>query len=162
MKFIFLLLLMLPFISFKNEDKITYQGLYNEILEQGLEFPDIVFAQAILESGHFKSKVFKENNNLFGMRQPSKRATVSKGRLNGYAVYDFWQESVEDYYLYQEYTFRKRTFTRSEYLSRLNKSYASTSGYSEKLLSIIKRFKNILYDPPSDRNDGDLFNNSNP
>jgi uncharacterized FlgJ-related protein len=152
---------MLTLTSFKEENEVTYQGLYNEILEQGLEFPDIVFAQAILESGHFKSKVFEENNNLFGMRQPSKRATVSKGRSNGYAVYDFWQESVEDYYLYQEYTFRKKTFTRSEYLSRLNKSYASTPGYSKKLLSIIKRFKDILYDPPSDRNDGDLFNNSN-
>jgi uncharacterized FlgJ-related protein len=161
MRYIFLLL-MLTLTSFNEENEVTYQGLYNEILEQGLEFPDIVFAQAILESGHFNSKVFKENNNLFGMRQASKRLTVSKGKLNGYAIYDSWQESVEDYYLYQEYSFKKRNFTRSEYLSRLNKSYASTSGYSKKLLSIIKRFKDILYDPPSDRNDGNLFNNVTP
>jgi uncharacterized FlgJ-related protein len=161
MRFIFLLLI-LTLSSFEEENELTYQGLYNEILEQGLEFPDIVFAQAILESGHFKSKVFKENNNLFGMKQPSKRATVSKGKLNGYAVYNFWQESVEDYYLYQEYSFRKRKFTRSEYLSRLDRTYASTSGYSKKLLNIIKRYKDVLYDPPSDRNDGDFFNNLKP
>lgn len=153
---------MLPFTSFKEEDKVTYEGLYNEILEQGLEFPDIVFAQAILESGHFKSKVFKENINLFGMRQPSKRNTVSKGRANGYAIYESWRESVEDYYLYQEYSFKNKIITRSQYFRRLDKSYASTPEYSKKLLLIIKKFKGILYEFPSDRNDGDLFNNITP
>lgn len=160
MKFLFLILTFL--FSSPPEDKITYQGLYNEILEQGLEFPDIVFAQAILESGHFKSKVFRENKNLFGMRQPLKRETISKGKAHGYAIYEFWQESVEDYYLYQEYSFRNKKISRSQYLKRLDKSYASTQGYSEKLLSIIKKHKNILYDPPSDRNDGDFFNNVKP
>jgi len=162
MDFIYFISILVSLTTLKPSNEISYQGLYNEILEQGLEFPDIVFAQAVLESGHFKSKVFKENNNLFGMKQPSKRATVSKGKSNGYAVYDFWQESVEDYYLYQEYSFRKRNFTRSEYLSRLDRTYASTSGYSKKLLSIIKRFKDVLYDPPFDRNDGDFFNNLKP
>lgn len=159
MKFLFLIFTL---IFSSSENEITYQGLYNEILEQGLEFPDIVFAQAILESGHFKSKVFQENKNLFGMKQPLKRPTISKGRANGYAVYEFWQESVEDYHMYQEYSFKNRTISRSQYLKRLDKTYASTKNYSKKLLGIIKRYRNILYDPPQDRNDGDLFNNIKP
>lgn len=137
-----------------NEEKIDYLSLYNEILEQEVEFPDIVFAQAILESGHFTSKVFKNNKNLFGMKLPKKRTTLAIGQKYGYAVYEYWQESVGDYGLFQEYIFKNKKMSKSQYLSFIDKRYSETSGYVSKLKSIIKRNQEILYEPPSDRNDG--------
>ena len=159
MKIIILCISLLVCSSFNNDERqITYQGLYNEILEQGLEFPDIVFAQAVLESGHFKSKIFKKNKNLFGMKYPSKRESFSLGKKYGYSVYEFWEDSVEDYYLYQEFIFNNKKISRSQYLSKLDRTYASKKGYSKKLQVIITNFKKVLYSPPRDRNDG-IFGN---
>ena len=140
------------------KDNATHSGVYNEILEQGLEFPDIVFAQAVLESGGFTSRLTKENNNIFGMRRPTKRPTTSVGMSHGYAVYGSWRESIEDYALFQEMLFSKHKFTRASYLEYIDRYYSTTKGYKNRVLRIIKEFKNILYDPPSDRNDGSLDN----
>jgi len=150
---IFLLLVITP-----AKDNATHLGVYNEILEQGLEFPDIVFAQAVLESGNFTSRLTKENNNLFGMKKPSKRPTTSVGISHGYAVYESWRESIEDYYIFQEMLFSKHKFTRSSYLNYLDRYYSTTKGYKNRVLQIIKNYKVLLYPPPSDRNDGNLDN----
>ncbi len=123
-----------------SSDVLTYQSLYDEIVKQGIEYPDIVFAQAILESGHFKSKVYKQNNNLFGMKLPKKRSTVASKSRNGYAVYGSWKESVEDYKLYQEYYFKGRQISRSSYFSNLDKRYSVLGGsYSSLVRNIIKK-----------------------
>ena len=145
------------FIS-RESDPISHIGLYNEILEQGIEFPDVVFAQAILESSHFKSKIYRENNNIFGMKVPKRRTTTSVGSKNGYSVYQSWRESIMDYYYYQEMIFKKRKMTKKEYFIFLDKNYAKGESYSKKLKDIINRYKNILYTPPIDRNDGILPN----
>ena len=47
---------------------LTIANLYDEIQRQGLKFPKIVLAQALLESGHFSSRLAQEQNNLFGLR----------------------------------------------------------------------------------------------
>jgi len=140
------------------KDNATHSGVYNEILEQGLEFPDIVFAQAVLESGSFTSRLTKENNNIFGMRRPTKRPTTSVGESHGYAVYESWRESIEDYALFQEMLFSKHKFTRSSYLEYIDKYYSTTKGYKNRVLRIIRDYKNVLYSPPADRNDGSLDN----
>ena len=152
-----LLILLLSFTR-PTIDTPTHIGVYNEILEQGLEFPDIVFAQAVLESGGFTSRVTKENNNIFGMMRPTKRPTTSVGVSHGYSVYESWRESIEDYRLFQEMLFSKHKFTRSSYLEYLDKYYSTTKGYKTTLLKIIKKHKILLYPPPSDRNDGSLNN----
>jgi len=154
-----LLILLLSFTR-PTTDTPTHIGVYNEILEQGLEFPDIVFAQAVLESGNFKSKITKKNNNIFGMRQPSKRKTTSVGSANGYATYETWRDSIEDYFLFQEMLFSKHKFTRESYLRYIDKYYSTTKGYRSRLMRVLKENKKILYSPPSDRNNGSLDNDS--
>jgi flagellum-specific peptidoglycan hydrolase FlgJ len=135
--------------------EVSYSNVYDQILETGIEFPDIVWAQAVLESGHFKSKVFRNNNNLFGMRLPKKRETLASGSNLGYAMYDFWEESIADYWLYQEYVFRKRTkMSREQYLSHLGRSYASNPQYVSHLLGVIKKNRKILREVPKEYNDG--------
>jgi uncharacterized FlgJ-related protein len=152
-----LILIVLSIFNFSfvsQKTKLTPLELYNEILEQELEYPDVVFAQAILESGAFSSKVYKNNNNLFGMRMPNKRITLAVGQKYGYAVYEYWQESVADYALYQEHYFKNRKISKSQYLAHINKSYSESADYVKKLNRILKEYSNILYEPPKDRYDG--------
>ena len=92
--------------------------------------PDIVMAQAIIESGNFKSNIFKENNNLFGMKMPEYRKTTAIGINRGHAVYRNWRESVIDYALWQGK--RARYSTTNQYLRRL-RSYATDPNYINKI-----------------------------
>lgn len=64
----------------------TIQEVRAEIMRQGLPHPDIVLAQARLETGNFKSTGCRRDHNLFGIKH---------GRH--YAKYSRWQDSVTDY-----------------------------------------------------------------
>ena len=64
----------------------TIEQVSAEIRRQGLPHPDIVLAQARLETGNFKSQRCKRDHNLFGIKHRGK-----------YARYSRWQESVSDY-----------------------------------------------------------------
>lgn len=124
---------------------LSYQNLYDEIVRNGIDHPEIVFAQAILESGHFKSKVFRENRNLFGMKMPRSRKTLAKKSLNGYAFYTSWKESVADYKLYQQSYLKGKSSSKESYYSNLNKRYASIGGsYSSHLKKIVNRYSKII------------------
>ena len=46
-----------------STDKMVYL-----MKELNIKYPHIVYAQSLIETGHFDSKIFKENNNLFGMK----------------------------------------------------------------------------------------------
>ena len=112
---------------------LTFEdSVYNYILELNIQHPDIVFRQARIESGNFKSQVFLENNNMFGMKMPSKRPNMASGSNRGYAVYNSWQESVIDYALYQVYS--GKNLTKEDYVKMLNNSYAEDVNYLNKLL----------------------------
>jgi len=102
------------------------------ISDLGLRCQDIVYAQAVMESGGFDSKIFKSNNNLFGMRLAKSRPTTAKGERNGFAYYDSWQMSVIDYAYFQSAYMRKLK-TREAYLKYLGENYASSSSYVEHI-----------------------------
>lgn len=55
-------------------------NLYKKILELGIAYPDVVLAQAKIETGNFTSKIFRENNNMFGMKLPGRRTTTAVGK----------------------------------------------------------------------------------
>ena len=61
-----------------------------------IEHPYIVYAQAMIESNNFQSKIYRENNNMFGMKMPERRATLAIGINKGHAVYRNWRECVID------------------------------------------------------------------
>ena len=71
------------------------------IKELNIKYPHIVYAQSLIETGYFNSKIFKENNNLFGMRQARTRVTTAQGTQYNHAYYESWRESVYDYAFYQ-------------------------------------------------------------
>ena len=96
--------------------------------EVGIVYPDIVMAQAKIETGHFTSKVFKENHNLFGMKLPEQRNTTAIGEQNNHASYTSWRQSVIDYKLWQDRVLTKVKSKRA-YLKYLNKYYATDKKY---------------------------------
>jgi flagellum-specific peptidoglycan hydrolase FlgJ len=106
------------------------ENMIKLINDLNIAHPDIVIAQAIIESGNFKSNIFKENNNLFGMKMPEYRKTTAIGINRGHAVYSSWRESVIDYALWQGK--RARYSTKNQYLRRL-KSYAADPNYITKI-----------------------------
>ena len=98
---------------------------------------DIVYAQAVLESNNFKSRIFIESNNLFGMKKAMQRPTTCTGTHRGHASYSNWRQSVLDYALFQA-AFLRDLKTREQYLSYLAQNYAEDPNYVTKLKSIIK------------------------
>lgn len=65
---------------------LTEENLKLELAKQEIPHADIVFNQAMLETGHFKSQLCRKYHNLFGIRHGKP-----------YAHYNNWLESVADY-----------------------------------------------------------------
>lgn len=133
------------------------KNLSVELKKQGVRFPDVALAQARLETGHYKSDVFKDNNNLFGMKHPSVRQTVSKGKNRGHANYTTWQDSVKDYKLWQDF-YKVSSMSKDQYINKLNKVYCiapvcKAGDYAKKVQSLMG-FGSItenVNEGPSDR-----------
>ena len=89
--------------KFKNQSfsPITFK---DALKESGLptKHIDEIFRHAQRESGNFKSKIFRDQNNAFGMRLAKRRKTLAESRKRGYAVYSNWYDSVYDYWLWYE------------------------------------------------------------
>ena len=92
----------------------------------------------MVETGHWKSNIFKENHNLFGMKQARVRINTAGGTQNGHAYYDNWIESVYDYAFYQN-RYLTNVRTESEYYAMLSASYAEASNYVEVLKSTVEK-----------------------
>tara|TARA_R110000751_G_scaffold11075_1_gene39707 strand:+ start:1522 stop:2145 length:624 start_codon:yes stop_codon:yes gene_type:complete len=104
-------------------DVFSEKNLVTYLLELNIKFPDIVFSQARYETGNFKSLVFRENSNLFGMKVANSRATTNKGEQHNHAIFDNWQMSVLDYALWQN-AYGRKFKTRESYMQYLKDVYA--------------------------------------
>lgn len=72
-------------------DTLTSENVYKEILENNIQFPKIVLMQSIIETGHYKSRLCKEQNNLFGFGGPGK-----------FMKFDSWKSCIKFYKKYQD------------------------------------------------------------
>ena len=100
----------------------TPENLKAEINKLGIVYPDIALAQAKWESTHFTSDIFKENNNLFGMKLAYQRDTTAIGKHRGHAKYNNWQDSVKDYKLWQSSNGSDK-LPRDKYFDKLSQIY---------------------------------------
>ena len=114
------------------------KNLVDYLLELNIKFPDIVFSQARYETGNFKSLVFRENNNLFGMKQAYRRVNTAKGTQHNHAFYESWEESVYDYAFYQ-CRYLSTINNEQEYFQYLSKSYAEDHNYVTSLKNVIEK-----------------------
>jgi len=131
------------------DDDFSRDALVEMIKELGIKYPEIVLAQSILETGHWTSTVFKENNNLFGMKQARSRIRTAKGTQLNHAYYHSWQESLYDYAFYQ-CRYLSKINNKEDYFAALDASYAEAKNYSIHLKKIIEKedLKKLFYDAP--------------
>lgn len=110
----------------QNHFILSEQNLYNELIAQGVDFPEIVQAQAILETGYFKSYACLNKNNLFGLRNND--AT--------YMSFPHWTDCVAAYKKY----IQKYDLIPSDYYNYLDKlGYAEDKEYVIKLKQIVNK-----------------------
>jgi uncharacterized FlgJ-related protein len=125
-------------IIIQEHNQFSEVKLVEKIKELNIKFPHIVLAQAKLETGNFTSKVFREGNNLFGMREAKQRITTALGTENNHAFYDTWIESVLDYSFYQ-CKYLSNITTDEQYFQYLEQSYAEDTTYVSKLKHLVKK-----------------------
>lgn len=110
----------------QNHFILSEENLHNELIAQGIDFPDIVLAQAILETGHFKSYSCIKKNNLFGLRN----------RDGTYMSFDHWTLSVA---AYKKYIQKYDTLPEDYYKYLDNLGYAEDPEYTIKLKKIVNK-----------------------
>lgn len=143
-------------VIIKNGDKFSEEKLILFLEELNVKFPEIIYAQARLESNSFQSKLFKENNNLFGMRNSDFRPNLQTEIRNTYGVYNSWRQSVEDYIIFY-CCYLKNLQTKEQYYDYIEKHYSETIGYSERVRNIEKEYFSKL-EKLKGKNSYDVFN----
>ena len=105
---------------------LTIPNLYQEIIRNGIRHPKIVLAQAILETGWFRSPLCRNRHNLFGLTNP---------RTGKYYEFNHWTESVRAYYPKVQYK-----YTGGNYLLWLHKiGYAEDPRYVREVMKVVSQ-----------------------
>jgi uncharacterized FlgJ-related protein len=125
-------------ITNDSTEELTKESLRLYLKECNVKFPEIVLKQALLESNSFKSNVFKQNNNLFGMRISTSRPTTHKGDNLGFAYYTSWKESVLDYALWQA-SYTKSINSEKQYYDFLDEIYCTDVTNGQSYSQMLKR-----------------------
>lgn len=109
--------------------ELSIPNLYKEIIRNGILYPKIVLAQAILETGWFRSSVCKNKHNLFGLTNP---------HTGKYYEFNHWTESVRAYYTKVQYKYKG-----GNYLLWLEEiGYAEDPNYIISIISILEFISN--------------------
>ena len=110
--------------SGNNLPELTIPNLYKEIIRNGILYPKIVLAQAILETGWFRSSVCRNKHNLFGLTNP---------RTGKYYEFNHWTESVRAYYTKVQYKYKS-----GNYLLWLDEiGYSENSNYIKTIIKVL-------------------------
>ena len=110
-------------------NKLPQEGLMEALEYYEVKHPQIVYAQAILETGHFKSNVCLNYNNLFGLYD-------SKNK--DYYKFNHWTESIV---AYKEWIQKKYQPPNNYYVFLEEINYASDKEYISTLKSIVNNRK---------------------
>lgn len=106
---------------------INHDNVRDEIVSQNLDFPEIVMAQAAIETGGFKSISCLKDGNLFGLRNKD----------GSYKRFTHWTESVSYYKKHiQKYDSLPKDYY--QYLDRLG--YAENPQYTQVIRETAKRY----------------------
>jgi len=79
-----------------NLTPTSLKNLIKSTLGVSDAFAWILTYQSAHETGYWKSPVFKENKNLFGMRRSKVRKNLQNGERNGHATYLSYVDSIKD------------------------------------------------------------------
>ena len=110
----------------KTLPALTIPNLYQEIIRNGIQHPKIVLAQAILETGWFRSPLCRNRHNLFGLTNP---------KTGKYYEFNHWTESVRAYYTKVQYKYKG-----GNYLLWLHKiGYAEDPRYVREVMKVVSQ-----------------------
>mgnify|MGYP003436190249 CR=1 FL=1 len=99
--------------------KLSKENLYSELVAQEIDYPEIVLAQALLETGNFKSYSCRVRNNLFGLMHKD----------GTYMEFDHWTNSV---HAYKKYIQKYKEVPNDYY------KYLNDLGYAEDSIYVIR------------------------
>lgn len=125
-------------VIIQRHDEFEKDKLVQMLKDLNVKFPHIVMAQSIQETGRWKSAIFLENNNLFGMKEARSRITTAGGTSRNHAFYGHWRESVYDYAFYQ-CRYLAGIKSEAEYYQYLSASYAEDPAYVQRVKEIVER-----------------------
>ena len=104
---------------------LTIPNLYQEIIRNGIRHPKIVLAQAILETGWFRSPLCRNRHNLFGLTNP---------QTGKYYEFNHWTESVRAYYTKVQYKYKGGNYL----LWLRDVGYAEDPRYIREVIRVLK------------------------
>lgn len=107
--------------------ELTIPNLYQEIIRNGIQHPRIVLAQAILETGWFRSPLCRNRHNLFGLTNP---------KTGKYNEFSHWTESVRAYYTKVQYKYKGGNYL----LWLQNIGYAEDPRYVSEVIKVLKKY----------------------
>ena len=124
-----------PYNPTTDLPELTIPNLLAEIKKNNIKYPKIVLAQAILETGWFKSSVCGNKHNLFGFTNP---------RTGQCYEFNHWSESVAAYYnvaaYYDKVQYR---YKGGNYLIWLRDiGYAEDRGYIRAIIRVLRNLDN--------------------
>jgi hypothetical protein len=93
--------------SLNAQSKINIDSVFKYICEKGIQHPEIVIKQAVLETGWFKSPFLMTRNNIFGFRK------------NKYMRFNNWKECVDYYKTWQEKRYKNNSEDYYKFLVRI-------------------------------------------
>lgn len=113
--------IVLPEHPYYLTSEVNEEVLYKTLKHYDFPSPAIITAQAVLESGNFKSRLCTEKNNLFGLYN---------SRTMSYFQFDSWISCV---FGYKKYILNKYKPEENYYLFLKRIKYAEDSLYCSKV-----------------------------
>lgn len=136
----------------RNWSIVAQEREKTELVEKldalGFRFPQVVASQMKLETGNLTSDIYKNANNLFGMKKSWKRKGYASSVYKGHAKYKDIRYSLMDYlewqsiYLpYYERLKGRVIYTNEEYTEFLVwAKYAEDPAYPTKLKNLMREW----------------------
>ena len=121
-------MVLLPEYPYYLLEEVNEEVLYKTLVHYEFPEPAIITAQAILETGNFKSRLCLDKNNLFGLYNSSKLK---------YYEFDSWVSCI---FAYKKYILNKYRDGEDYYHFIQRIGYAEDPKYIEKLKSIVKNY----------------------
>lgn len=128
-----------------RESDLTTQLLYEALVFNQIQNPEIVVKQSIIETGNFKSKIFIATNNPFGMHLAVYRKSVTTefvygdyydGQFHKMAKFNSWYDAVLDFKYWQDFWLKEELTEAQYYVFLRTLPYAADPRYVYKVKSV--------------------------
>jgi hypothetical protein len=134
-------------LTTRRQTKVTmFKSITDYLVQRGFRFDTAVFiaAQAVHETGNFTSHIYKENNNLFGMKLAAIRPTTATGENYDHATYKSIEDSIQDYIYWSNFVGMPKSFNSVkifvDYLKRKSYFEDTIENYLAGVLSALKKY----------------------